>query len=238
MSQISFFTPLEFKKAETFLQKSLEKVDHYFYLGGKKAIVLSDDTIVLQKGESSLLSTAAKVLSYATVVLPLIMLIAKAALRFAHKVSKYENILNEVDKKVSKQIDSTTTKAADLANDVSGRVEQGAQKTADKTGGLLSRFRRHKTSSQPSTPTQPSGDREVASSAPNPLSPAIDKSSTLPVREESSSENVENTPQKRGKLKRMLGLGKPKGEKNAEKPALGSPVTSEESQGERKESVG
>jgi len=63
----------------------LEKVDSYFYLGGKKAKIEpgytkgNSEGVCLVDSKSSL--TALKVASYFTVVIPLLMLVAKSILR-------------------------------------------------------------------------------------------------------------------------------------------------------------
>ncbi len=65
-----------------------EKVDSYFYLGGKKAKVVSVNdrsiSVELVDTQASMLTTSLKVASYFTIILPLIMLGLKAALRSSH----------------------------------------------------------------------------------------------------------------------------------------------------------
>lgn len=94
MNNISFFTPVcsnkETDSTELFL---LDKVDHYFYLGGKEAVILSGDSTNIKNVElihSTAHLNALKIASYFTLILPLIALIAKIILR-----SKYEfKVLN------------------------------------------------------------------------------------------------------------------------------------------------
>ena len=68
----------------------LETVDSYFYLGGKKAYVIPGHTqqdgegTILTKDSPAFLITALKVISYLTVAIPVILLIAKAVLRSIH----------------------------------------------------------------------------------------------------------------------------------------------------------
>lgn len=88
MPKLNFFTAITYqtpqKSTASFL---LEKVDNYFYLGGKKAHVIQGRTksgheqVILSETKSSLLARVGKVLSYFTVIIPLVMLIAKTALR-------------------------------------------------------------------------------------------------------------------------------------------------------------
>jgi len=91
MTKLNFFTAITYqtppKATASFL---LEKVDNYFYLGGKKAHVIQGGTksgheeVILSETKSSLLARVGKVLSYFTVIIPIVMLIAKVALRSRH----------------------------------------------------------------------------------------------------------------------------------------------------------
>lgn len=87
MSGISFYTPVEFGAEATFGQKVLELVDGYLNFGSRVAVVIPGSIrngsyeVAIQWKETSWLKTALKVLSYATIVIPFIMLVAKAALR-------------------------------------------------------------------------------------------------------------------------------------------------------------
>ncbi|MBS4168176.1 DUF648 domain-containing protein [Parachlamydia sp. AcF125] len=91
MSKLSFFTPVAYKTVPQSIElKLLEKVDNYFYLGGKKAYVIQGSAkteqkeVVLCESTSSLLTRIGKVLSYFTLVVPLAMLIVKSTLRSKH----------------------------------------------------------------------------------------------------------------------------------------------------------
>ncbi len=87
MSGISFYTPVEFGGDASVGQKLLELVDGYLDVGVMVAVVIPGRTlngsyeVIHQLRERSWLKTALKVLSYATIIIPLIMLVAKAALR-------------------------------------------------------------------------------------------------------------------------------------------------------------
>ncbi|MBM3202088.1 MAG: hypothetical protein FJZ56_06750 [Chlamydiae bacterium] len=88
MLNLNFFTPVSFgDQPKSCTQALLETVDSYFYLGGKKAYVIPGHIqqdikgTVLTEDSAPFLITALKVLSYLTVILPMIMLIAKAILR-------------------------------------------------------------------------------------------------------------------------------------------------------------
>ncbi|MEN9654205.1 MAG: hypothetical protein RL235_317 [Chlamydiota bacterium] len=78
--RIPFFTPI---KAHQPLQKFVEG---YFYLNGKVAVPISKEKseVWLYPNKQKWYITALKVASYFTVVLPLIMLIAKIILRTTH----------------------------------------------------------------------------------------------------------------------------------------------------------
>src|SRR3990167_8084861 len=91
MTKVDFFTPVNFgNQPKSCTQSLLEGVDSYFYLGGKKAYVIPGQTqqgtegAVLAKDSPAFLITALKIISYCTVVLPLVMLIAKTILRSIH----------------------------------------------------------------------------------------------------------------------------------------------------------
>ncbi|PWU16008.1 MAG: hypothetical protein C5B45_01475 [Chlamydiae bacterium] len=92
MSKVEFFTAVSFgDKPKACTQSLLETVDSYFCLGGKKAYVIlgqaqqgSEGTIILTKDSPAFLITALKVISYLTVAIPVVLLIAKAILRSIH----------------------------------------------------------------------------------------------------------------------------------------------------------
>jgi hypothetical protein len=106
---VSFFTAVSFNgQAKSLSEKCLQKVDDYFYLKGKKAQVIAGrvnggkvDVVLSNSGCSqSCIRTALKVLSYFTIILPLIFLMAKAILRSVHK---FEVI--DVKQELAKEID-------------------------------------------------------------------------------------------------------------------------------------
>ncbi len=92
MAKVGFFTAVSFgDQPKSCTQSLLETVDNYFYLGGKKAYVIpghaqqdGQSTILITKDSPAFLITALKVISYPTVVIPVILLIAKAVLRSIH----------------------------------------------------------------------------------------------------------------------------------------------------------
>lgn len=96
MTELTFFTPVSYKNIEAPLKsRMLQKVDDYFYLGGKKAYVIGNskngtNKVVLTESHASTLASTAKILSYCTILIPIIMLGAKAILRSMHnfKVKK------------------------------------------------------------------------------------------------------------------------------------------------------
>lgn len=88
---LDFFTAVSYQNTSNSLQSLLiDKVDDYFYLGGKKAYVIQGHTkkgqekAVLSDAKSSTLAKVAKVVSYFTLVVPLFMLVIKAVLRSKH----------------------------------------------------------------------------------------------------------------------------------------------------------
>lgn len=92
MSGISFFTPVKYNNQLTSCSKlATELVDDYFYLGGRIAVVLpgneknGSEEISFQNGQTSCFLTALKIVSYFTVVIPVIMLVAKALLRSVNR---------------------------------------------------------------------------------------------------------------------------------------------------------
>lgn len=90
MRNIGFFTSIKYDNPQTFSNSLLNKVDNYFYLGGKKAHVLQGLTkdgrekVILSDTNSSKLARFAKVISYFTFFIPLAMLLLKVALRYSH----------------------------------------------------------------------------------------------------------------------------------------------------------
>jgi hypothetical protein len=85
MAKLHFFTAISYPVSSK-PTSSLQIVDDYFYLGGRKAYVINPQKeVVLAKARSSLCVSAIKVFSYCTILIPLIMLIAKAALRSQHR---------------------------------------------------------------------------------------------------------------------------------------------------------
>lgn len=91
MPKVGFFTAVSFgDQPKSCSQSLLETVDSYFYLCGKKAYVIpgnlqqGSEGTILRNDSSTCLVTAIKVISYATVILPVIILIAKIVLRSIH----------------------------------------------------------------------------------------------------------------------------------------------------------
>ena len=91
----SFFNPVTYNRFNTVQEFLLDKVDDYFYLGGKKAYVVKNapgsEEVLIFDSNSSLLGNSAKFISYFTIIIPLFMLAAKAALHFTHKFTVIES---------------------------------------------------------------------------------------------------------------------------------------------------
>lgn len=83
--KINFFTPITFEnEPKSTREKWIQRIDDYFFLGGKKAVVLNldqRDLVVTSTFKQKWYVTALKVVSYTTLILPLIGLIAKYSLR-------------------------------------------------------------------------------------------------------------------------------------------------------------
>lgn len=91
MQKLDFFTPLIYTTSSKPIRSALiETIDSYFYLGGKKAYVIQGRTkngrekVILLESSCSLLEKVRKIASYFTVIVPLLMVIAKAILRLKH----------------------------------------------------------------------------------------------------------------------------------------------------------
>ncbi len=87
-NEFGFWTPVKYgDQATSFGQKSLECIDSYFHLKGRVAVVVpgvmekGSTGVKLQEGNTELWLTVLKVVSYATVIIPTIMLLAKWILR-------------------------------------------------------------------------------------------------------------------------------------------------------------
>ncbi len=96
MTNIKFFTPIKYgDHATSNIQKLIEHTDFYFYLGGRVAEIIpgnvkkDSQAVVLRNGKSSCWKIALKVMSYFTLILPALMLLAKAILRFRYHFHKY-----------------------------------------------------------------------------------------------------------------------------------------------------
>jgi len=92
MNQISFFTTANYgNAANTFSESLLDKVDNYFFLWGRKVQVIpgyrqgNSEGVVYTSYQKPSVITALKVVSYVTLILPLIAIIAKIILRTIHK---------------------------------------------------------------------------------------------------------------------------------------------------------
>ena len=92
MTNINFCTPVSFGyQAETLSQSFLEFADDYFFFGGDKAVVqfgyVEGESlgVELVHADASWVSTALKVISYFTIILPTVLLIAKCILRSIHQ---------------------------------------------------------------------------------------------------------------------------------------------------------
>jgi hypothetical protein len=101
-TSLSFFTPVDYgDQPKSFTQSILESVDHYFYLGGRKAQVIpgmqnGKQLVELVDGSQTLFKTCLKVASYFTLVLPLILGAVKLVLR---ALNSYEIVGKKAEEK-------------------------------------------------------------------------------------------------------------------------------------------
>lgn len=89
-STVGFFTPVEYSGTLTTTQSILQTADGYFCLNGKKALVIQKTTeigpekVVISETNSSGLKVFLKVVSYVSIVTPILMLSIKAIARSQH----------------------------------------------------------------------------------------------------------------------------------------------------------
>ena len=102
MKNVNFFTAVEYGKNDKSVSDDLlEKVDDYFFLCGKKAYVIDkNEKTVESKANFSDLLNIVKVISYFTVIIPAIMLVAKAILRSQHQF-KVINVKEELEQGIN-----------------------------------------------------------------------------------------------------------------------------------------
>ncbi len=88
MQSVNFFTPIHYgNQSKSLAQSAMEVVDEYLAFGDKKACVIAGKVedgkqgVVLTERKSSCVLSALKVASYFMIILPLIALFIKAALR-------------------------------------------------------------------------------------------------------------------------------------------------------------
>lgn len=117
MKYLNFFTPVIYQNHSRSEKNYFSiNVDNYFYLGGKRALVIQGRTknghqkVILSETEISLLERIAKVVSYFTIIIPLIMLVIKAALRskYNFKVVTHLNFQKKLEKGISVTQESIT----------------------------------------------------------------------------------------------------------------------------------
>lgn len=142
MNQVSFFTPVTFAhENKTLSEKIFENVEGYLSLGSRKAII-SEGHVQFHEEKSPFYKTAAKVISYATVILPLIALIAKAIMRFSYKINSITDVSSDISSNVSKA-KGEVSKAAKSAQESAAKTKRsvmdklrGKNKEADETAAV------------------------------------------------------------------------------------------------------
>ncbi len=129
--KIDFFTPIHFKNPTTVKQHIQEAVDDYFYLSGKSVqVIKSNKTAIIEEPEKITATqvgiAAIKILSYITLIIPLIMLAAKAALRPSLKGYIITNA-TENKTQIPEQILRTVTPPSSSKNQLSVSDEQNLE---------------------------------------------------------------------------------------------------------------
>lgn len=133
MSTVSFFTPICYEYPKTFREYVQEEVENYFYLGGKRAYVISrkredgSQSVVIRSQQQNKIARviigAVKIASYATIVLPLLALVAKVAFRAVNKFHLISSNTNSEKGQVAKLMEqftaawNDTTKSFDFPSD-------------------------------------------------------------------------------------------------------------------------
>lgn len=154
MAKVDFFTPVTYQNFQKPSNgSSLERVDDYFYLGGKKANVIQGLTksgkeraILLDASSSGLLNIA-KVISYFTVIIPLIMLVLKVALRTQHTFKvidpkqKLEKGINFPDVINSTHSEKIAIKLQQLIPKIIEKEDDEAIEWLGKGNNLIFRFK-------------------------------------------------------------------------------------------------
>lgn len=98
-TRINFFTPIQYTgNKKTFTQCVQEGIEDYFYLRGQVCVINTDRrSTCLEQNTSrhNVILGAIKIISYVTVIIPLIMLIAKAIYRATVRLAKVETTLKK-----------------------------------------------------------------------------------------------------------------------------------------------
>lgn len=82
MNNISFFTPIYYaERPQNLLPTIGAFAEEYLYLGGKIATLMPDNTLLIEERVSPLWRTALKVVTYLTLILPIISIIIKVVHR-------------------------------------------------------------------------------------------------------------------------------------------------------------
>ena len=146
----SFFTPISYRETSPSASEHfLEIIDDYFYLGGKRAVVIPDQTtghargVFFEEGKSSLINTAFKIASYGTLILPAIALLAKLILRSTHTFYVVE-LKEETTSDFSSQ--QEVKKAVDpdiLPGALSGRIARQRLRNEKAASVLQRAYRGH-----------------------------------------------------------------------------------------------
>lgn len=140
MAKVGFFTAVSFGPLpKTCAQSLLETADSYFYLGGKKACVIAGrvqngkEGVVLAESDSSYFLSALKVMSYFTIIIPVLALIVKAVLRYQNQFYVIDSRLINLPENASQEQGVISERNLDLARrevriiDPKAELENGIQ---------------------------------------------------------------------------------------------------------------
>lgn len=105
-TRINFFTPIQYTgNKKTFTQCVQEGIEDYFYLRGQVCVINTDRrSTCLEQNTSrhNVILGAIKIISYVTVIIPLIMLIAKAIYRATVRLAKVETTVKKEEEEEGK----------------------------------------------------------------------------------------------------------------------------------------
>lgn len=162
MPKISFCTPIirEYGTLSKTGKRFCNFVENFFYFGGRKAIRISQDTIIVREYKQKIYITILKIIACLTVIIPLFFLYAKLMCRYSDELinklkvikapnyNPFDRLPNEVQLNIFKfldaesiaQVSRTCSDFSAVANDpeiVKRQMVAGLYKFAKKIGSQL-----------------------------------------------------------------------------------------------------